>query len=131
MYVYISKVSQSAHVLDVNRVVNLAVGLEDEQTRVLHELVLVGLQEVVVGQGLLARLELLFGGLKVKIDVQRLQELRHGVLESVRLLVDHAHQFFQVIALLFVDHHRGGEVAQNVRARGLNGVHVSKNRSAR
>ena len=110
---------------------NLAVSLEDEQTRVLNELVLVGLQEVIVGQGLLARLELLFGGLKVKINVQSLQELCHGVLESVRLLVDHAHQFFQVIALLFVDYHGRGEVTQNVRASGLNGVHIPKNRSAR
>mmetsp|Transcript_113 Transcript_113/g.239 ORF Transcript_113/g.239 Transcript_113/m.239 type:complete len:267 (-) Transcript_113:789-1589(-) len=90
--------------LDVNGLVYPAVGLEDEQARVLHKLLLARGEEKVVVDHVLALLELLLRAVKVVVHKQRLQELGHGVAVLVRLLLDGPDQVLEHCAPALVDH---------------------------
>lgn len=103
---------------------NPAEGLEDHETRVLHKLIQTSDDEEVVDDDRLAFVQLQAGALKVKVHVEMFQELCDGVLVRVRLLLDDLDQILQCIPATAVNDDGRGQVAQDVRAHGLDGVQV-------
>ena len=88
-------------------------------------------QEEVVFENLLGLAQLLLGLLKVKVDVQCLDEVGDGVAVLVALLPDYPDQVLELLlvlirvaALVAVCDDGGGEVAQDPGAVGLDGVDV-------
>lgn len=66
--------------------VNAAEGFENHQACILDKFVQAGNEEEVIVQNLLAFVQLLPGTIKVKVDVQMLQELGNGIFVGVRFL---------------------------------------------
>ena len=113
------------YVLDADALMNAAERFKDHETGVFDKVVQNGDQEEVVEQHVAALSQLLLGSVKVEVDVQTLDELGDGVSVRVRLLLDDLHQVFQHGApVLLVDDDGGGQIAENVRAHGLDGIHV-------
>ena len=117
--------------LDVDPLVNLAVALRDQMPCSINECVRRTEQEEVVLQDLLSLAELLLSLLKVKVDVQRLDEVGNGVGVLVALLPDNANQVLElplvlvrVAATVAACDDSGGQVAQDPRAVCLDGVDV-------
>lgn len=118
-------------VLDVNPLVDLAVALRDEMPGGVDECVGGGEQEKVVLENLLGLAELLLGLLKVKVDVQSLDEVGDGVGVLVALLADDADQVLELALVLVrvagaaaAGNDGGGQVAQDPGAVCLDGVDV-------
>lgn len=101
---------------------NATEGLEREQARVLDELVVEGGQEEVVGEDLIALAQFHLSTVKVKVNVETLDEFGDRVLVVVRLLLNDFHQVSHDVLATFADYGRGRDVAQYVRACGLDNV---------
>ena len=117
--------------LDVDPLVDLAVALRDEMSRCVHKLVCRAEQEEVVLENLLGLAQLLLGLLKVKVDVQGLDEVGDGVAVLVALLAHDADEVLELLLVLIgvarlaaVGDDGGGEVAQYPGAVCLDGVDV-------
>jgi hypothetical protein len=65
---------------------NTTESLKDHETSILHKLIKTSYEEEVVEENILAFMEFLSCSIKVKVDIQVLQELSDGVTVSVRLL---------------------------------------------
>mmetsp|Transcript_9265 Transcript_9265/g.28839 ORF Transcript_9265/g.28839 Transcript_9265/m.28839 type:complete len:403 (+) Transcript_9265:1140-2348(+) len=104
--------------------VDAAVRLEDEVTRRLDELVFARNQKKVVREYLGALAQVLLRAVKVVAHVQALEELAHRVGKGVLLHLDDANEVLLHARAALVDHHRRGQVAQQVRCGGLDGVQV-------
>lgn len=70
--------------------------LEDHEPSVLHELVEESDEEEIVEHHRLTLLQLLTRSVKIKIDVEMLQELRDRVAIGVRLLLDHLDEILKI-----------------------------------
>jgi hypothetical protein len=97
----------------------------------IHKLVRGAKQEEVVLENLLRLAELLLRLLKIKVDVQGLDEVGDGVAVLVALLPDYPDEVLELLlvlvrvaALAAVGDNGGGEVAQDPGAVGLDGVDV-------
>ena len=86
MVLFLNKKNKTIAKPDADGVVDAAVRLEDEEASVFEEFLLARHEKNVVGQHLLALDELLLCAVKVKLDVQALQELRDGIPVRVGLL---------------------------------------------
>lgn len=111
---------------------DLAVAFGDEVTGSIDESVGGRDKEEIAAQNILGLAELLLCLLEIEIDVKGLDEIGDGVGVLVVLL---AHNADQILQLLLVDtgvllgaaavgDNGGGEVSQNPRAAGLDGVDV-------
>jgi len=109
---------------DVDALVDAAVRLEDVQARVFDELLVEGREEEVVGEDGLAFAEPLLGGLEVELDEEGVEELGDWVGVRVGFLLDDLEEVLEEHALLLVGDDSDGEVAEDVRARRLDGVQV-------
>jgi hypothetical protein len=103
-----------------------AESLEDHQTRALNELIQISVDEEVVEDDVLALVKLHAGALKVKVDVQVLQEFSDWIFVGVRFLLDDLDQILQGIATAAIDDDGDRQVAQDVRASRLNDVQVDR-----
>jgi hypothetical protein len=117
--------------LDVNPLVDLAVALRDQMPRGIDESIRGAKQEKVVLENLLGLAKLLLGLLKVKVNVQGLDEVGDGVGVLVALLAHDADQVLELALVLVrvagavaAGDDGGGQVAQDPRAVGLDGVDV-------
>jgi len=113
--------------------VDLAVALEHENARVLDELAGVRQQEEVAAADLLGENQLLLGILKVEVDEEGVDELCHGVLVLVRLLLDDTDDVLEVFLLdtgvldPAAGRHDGhGQVPQNPGSVSLDRVDVGR-----
>lgn len=113
--------------LDSDALMNAAEGLEREQASVLDELVVKSGQEEVVGQHLIALSQLDLSTVKVKVNVQTLDELGDRILVVVRLLLYDLHQVFHDVLATFADYGRRCDVAKYVRTCRLYHIQITFN----
>lgn len=100
--------------------------LKDHQPGAFDELIEIAVDEEVVGDDVLALVELQARALEVEVDVQMFQELRDGIFVRVRLLLDDLHQVLQSVAATAVDDDGDRQVAQDVRTGRLDDVQVHR-----
>ena len=104
---------------------NPAERLEDHHSRVLDEVIQTRNEKEVIDQDGLTVPELLLSTVKVKVDIEILDEAGDGVLVGVGLLLDHLDQVLHHIPPdALVDDDRCGQVSQDPRAGGLDCVQV-------
>ena len=89
-----------ANVLDINPLMDLAVRLRYQVARRVDKGVGGGDEEEVAPQQLAGLEQPLLGLFKVKVDVQRLDEVRHGIAVLVVLLLHDADQVLEVFLIL-------------------------------
>ncbi len=100
-------------------------GLKDHHPGILDKIIQARHQEEVVHQHRLAVAQLLLRPVKVKINVQVLDEGGDGVLVGVGLLLDHLDEVLHDVAARgLVGDDGGGEIAQDPGAGRLDGVEV-------
>ncbi len=78
---------------DVDALVYPAVGLADQITSIIHEVIFELLQEEIVPNNFLCEAKVALGCLEIKLDIQFLQEGGDGVLELIFLHLYDAHDF--------------------------------------
>lgn len=100
--------------------------LEDHQTRILHKLVQPLDDEEIVDDHRLAFVQLGARTLKVKVDVETLEELGNGIPVGVRLLLDDLDQILERVATPRIDDDGRRQVTQNMRTHRLNGVQIER-----
>merc|ERR1719154_820656 len=111
--------------VDPDSLVDPAEEFEDHQPRIVDEFLMAGHQEEVVLEDGGAQLQLLLGLAEVEIGVEASQEFRDGVAVAVALLLQHLHQVPErEVPPLLVNNNSSSQVAQDVRADGLDGVQV-------
>lgn len=103
---------------------DLAKDFEDEQPSIVDKVVDARREEEIDAQHHLAVAQLALGAIKVEVDVETFDEFGDGIAIVVRLVLNQAHQLLHVDATLLVRDDRRRQVAQNVRARRLDGVQV-------
>ena len=82
-------------------------------------------QEKVIDQNRLAIPQLLLSSVKVKVDVQILDEAGDGVLVGVGLLLDHLDQVLHHISPgTLVTNDSGGQISQDPRTGCLDGIEI-------
>lgn len=117
--VHVELLSQHANVDDL---VDAAVGLKDEEACVLDKLVSAGDEEEVVRQNSLALAQLLLCALKVKVDVEALDELGDRIAVEVVLLLNNLRtQFGMSIARLDSTKRK----VQSVKSHGSHSLTIS------
>jgi len=105
--------------------VDAAVRLEDEEARLLDELVRVVAQEVVALEHQRALSQLRLGAVKVEVHAEALKELQDGVAVGVFLLLNDFHEALDLVPVPApVDDHRRSKVAQQPRRVDLDGLEV-------
>ena len=82
------------YVLDADTLVNATESLEDEETRVLDEVIQAGDQEEIIHQHGFTFPQLLLGAVKVKVHVETFEELCDRVAVGRRLLLNDLDQIF-------------------------------------
>ena len=112
---------------------DLAVRLRDEMAGTVDKGVGSGDEEEVASQELPGLDELLLGLLEIEIDVEGLNEIGDGIAVFIVLLLHDANQILQVFLIRSrvsisapIDDDGNGQVAQDPRTAGLNGVDVRK-----
>ena len=124
---------------------NSTEGLEDQQTRILHEFLGTTDEEEVVVQDIGAIAQLLLSSVEVEMNVETLEELGDRISKGVGLLkpkqsssllsslffffshlLNDFDQLFQrsFVLLSRIDDHRRGEITQQVRRGGLQRVQI-------
>ena len=104
---------------------NPAEGFKDHHPGVLDKIIQAGHQEEVVHQDRLAVPQLLLGSVKIKVDIQVLDEGGDGVLVGVGLLLDDLDQVLHDVAPRgLVGDDGGGEIAEDPGAGRLDGVQI-------
>ena len=118
-------------VLDVDPLMDLAVALRDKMPGCVDECVGGAEQEEVILEDLLSLAQLLLRLLKVEVDVQGLDEVGDGVGVLVPFLAHDADEVLELALVLVAVAGTAaagddgcGQVAQDPRARGLDGVDV-------
>merc|ERR1719210_2520354 len=110
---------------DGDALVDPAERLKDHHPGVLNKVVKTSNQEKVIDQNRLAISQLLLSSIKVKVDVQILDEAGDGVLVGVGLLLDDLDQVLHHISPgTLVTNDSGGQISQNPRTGGLDGVEI-------
>ncbi len=75
--------------MQVNRLVDTAVGFENKQTGIFHKFLSACCEEEIIFDNLFTELEFLLGTLKVIVDKEALEELSDWVGKAVALLLYH------------------------------------------
>ena len=99
--------------------------LKDHHPRVLDKVIQTRHEEEIIDEHGLAIPELLLGAVKVKVDVEVLDEAGDGILVGVGFFLDHLDQVLHHVPPgALVDDDRSGQISQDPGARGLDGVQV-------
>lgn len=125
---FLTKIESLSHFLDVDLLMNTAVGFRNELTSILHEIILNRTQEKVIGNHFFTFLELLLSTIKVKSDKQSFNEFGDRIPVFIRLLLNDLDQFLHLVLSTFAGHNSSGEVTEHPRARGLDGVNVLRSK---
>lgn len=105
---------------------NAAERFENQKSCALDEIFIAGHKEEVVVHQLFTIFQLLLSAVKVVVDEEALEELGDGISVGVGLLLDNAHHISQnLLPATRVDDHAGGEIAQKVRRKRLDGIQVT------
>lgn len=117
-------ITSKLDLLDRNAFVDLTEDLKDKQTGILNEIIDAGGEKEIDSKYNLTGTELLLCPVKVEIDVETFDEFGDRISIVVRLGLNQPDQFFHVDSPLPVGDDGRGQVAENVRTRGVNRIQV-------